>query len=351
MAEEKKKDILINPITTTSSILLEEENKKKDKKPLLTGFDRLDAILTNGVKQGLYVIGGGTGSGKTTFAWQIANFFAHQSQPVLYFALEMDSIELIHKALANTMCRDYFTTPKLFEDVGFHMTQLVNTKDIPHMEIGDVLAMNRDWNVFTKGCLYVYDTNAMLKQSNPLGFIKEVIVQFIKETKITPVVFIDYLQIAAVPGKGETDKAAVDRVMHGFINLKSKYHLPIFLLSSLNRASYTQPVTLSSFKESGSVEYGANVLLGLQEYGMESNIVSDNMTEAEQKKRAFLTHKQNNEKKKNGMPIAMELKVLKQRDGSSGDSILFDFYPQYATYIPFEQDADGNYVSRRTLGF
>ena len=43
----------------------------------------------------------------------------------------------------------------------------------------------------------------------------------------------------------------------------------ILLISALNRFSYNREISLESFKESGSIEYSADVILGMQYQGME----------------------------------------------------------------------------------
>ena len=45
--------------------------------------------------------------------------------------------------------------------------------------------------------------------------------------------------------------------------LSSSYNLPVIALSSLNRYSYNKDVAVSSFKESGNIEYASNILLGM----------------------------------------------------------------------------------------
>ena len=48
--------------------------------------------------------------------------------------------------------------------------------------------------------------------------------------------------------------------------------MPIVGISSFNRENYTAPVNLSSFKESGSIEYSSDVLIGLQYDGMDYEV-------------------------------------------------------------------------------
>ena len=67
---------------------------------------------------------------------------------------------------------------------------------------------------------------------------------------------------------------------------------------------------MEAFKESGAVEYGCDVLIGLQLKGAEKK--DFNPTE---------------EKKKD--PRQVELIILKNRQGRVGDKILFSYYPMF----------------------
>ena len=67
-----------------------------------------------------------------------------------------------------------------------------------------------------------------------------------------------------------TDKQNCDATMHELKQLSRDFHLPILLISSFNRDSYWTPVDMNCFKESGSIEYGCDVLLALQYDGMKA---------------------------------------------------------------------------------
>ena len=79
--------------------------------------------------------------------------------------------------------------------------------------------------------------------------------------------------------------------------------------------SYDSPVSMASFKESGAIEYSSDVLLGLQYKGMD---------EADPKNSRGITEKQRKSERRE-----LELKILKNRNGASGESIYFDYYPQF----------------------
>ena len=78
------------------------------------------------------------------------------------------------------------------------------------------------------------------------------------------------LQILAAPeGKGSlTDKQAVDESLRVLKSLSDSRKLPVVLISSLNRESYDQPVSLRSYKDTGSIEYSCDTVLGMQYRGV-----------------------------------------------------------------------------------
>ena len=85
----------------------------------------------------------------------------------------------------------------------------------------------------------------------------------------------------------------------------------ILLISALNRFSYNREISLESFKESGSIEYSADVILGMQYQGMERT----------RGKNAFSL-----EEAKARNPRKLELTLLKMRYGQDGVRIPLEFY-------------------------
>lgn len=71
-----------------------------DTKPMRTGFTYLDGFMDGGLYEGLYCIGGGTSTGKTTLAMQIADNIAANGTDVLIFSLEMARYELMARSIS-----------------------------------------------------------------------------------------------------------------------------------------------------------------------------------------------------------------------------------------------------------
>ena len=80
--------------------------------------------------------------------------------------------------------------------------------------------------------------------------------------KKSPVVFIDYLQL--IPSSKENIKNGIDDTVRKLKTFQRDTNTTFIVISSFNRANYNQPVAFESFKESGGIEYSADVVFGLQ---------------------------------------------------------------------------------------
>lgn len=224
-----------------------------------TGLANLDAMLHGGIRPGLTIMGGATGTGKTMLALQIADRIAMSGRPVLYAALEMGRDELIARSVS-----------RMSADVeAEHGTP----GTIDHLSLldGDTNAASGyamiDYFKQIGPHMYHFtldDAGLMTAHS-----VRE-IAQTIAELRGTPpVVFVDYLQLLAPESERMTDKQAADRNVWALKQLARRLDTPVFAISSFNRASYKTGDDVSdvegqaAYKESGSIEYTAEVLLNL----------------------------------------------------------------------------------------
>ena len=137
------------------------------------------------------------------------------------------------------------------------------------------------------------------------------------------IVVIDYLQIM---GGAEhlTDKQNTDNNVLGLAQLSRDFKIPVVAISSLNRAATNGKVNISSFKESGGIEYSAHGVWALDFQGAG--------------KEGF-----DSTKAKEDSPRKMELMILKGRNGRvfSSEGIKFDYYPAYNLFV----EEDGGVLS------
>lgn len=98
--------------------------------------------------------------------------------------------------------------------------------------------------------------------------VRQTVERHVSFTGNVPVVVIDYLQILSPYDVRATDKQNVDKSVLELKRISRDFKTPVIGISSLNRAGYKDVVSMESFKESGAVEYGSDVLIGLQLNGV-----------------------------------------------------------------------------------
>ena len=293
-----------------------------------TGFPHLDEKIDGGLRAGLYVIGAISSLGKTSFCIQLADNIAKTGKPVLFVSLEMAREELTAKIISRLTYeisqgkgngnRDAKTTIKVLnthEHKGYTLTAQATIN-----EAIEELEARADKLVILEG---VGDVTA--------NRIKTKARQAEKVYGEAPVVIVDYLQILA-PEEGYrgTDKQATDKNVLELKRLSRDLNTPVIAISSFNRDNYNEPVGLSSFKESGAIEYTADVLLGIQLAGMDyqKGEVEKSTKRRDRIKELRSTAEQNG---RTGKAQGLELKILKNRKGSRG-ALRLDYVPMFNSF-------------------
>lgn len=289
--------------------------KDSAERPIIsTGFEGFDKKLGGGLYEGLYVVGAVSSLGKTTFVTQVADQIAQQGTDVMFFSLEMSKDEIIAKSVSRlTMIECINRKNDLTE-------ALQLSKSTRQILTG---SMYKNFNEEEKGII----TRALKKYSEYSDklYIREEIGSFgveeltkavrehIRITKRTPVVCIDYLQILAPSEPRASDKQNTDKAVLELKRLARECHVPVLAISSLNRESYSSAISMSAYKESGAIEYSSDVLIGMQFSGAG-------------------TKDFDLEKQKRRVPRAVEVRILKNRNGMTGTVMPFDYYPAQNYY-------------------
>ena len=268
------------------------------QKPIPTGFPLLDETLGGGLFAGLYTLGAITSLGKTSLVMQIADNVAKSGRDVLVFSLEMSQVELVARSLA-----------RLTYDIGIEegtgkvyasTTRQILSKDRTGRD-GEILyqALAR-YDKDYRPHLFIEESVGMTGVED----IRQIVQTHTEIMGIAPIVIVDYLQILAPFDVRATDKQNTDRAVLELKRLSREYSTPVIAISSFNRASGSGEVRLENFKESGAIEYGSDVCLGL--FLDESSGVDIN------------------ERKKNEVRKVVA-SVLKNRAGETGGQIRYDY--------------------------
>ena len=148
--------------------------------------------------------------------------------------------------------------------------------------------------------------------------IVEQVKEHIKKKKKPPVVIVDYLQILMPHSEKGTDKANTDYSILTLKRLSRDYKIPVIVISSFNRENYSNRVSMQAFKESGAIEYSADVLIGLQLMGTGEK--DFDVDEA-----------------KSRNPREIEAIVLKNRNGRTGGKIGYKYYSMFNYFEELEE--------------
>ena len=282
-------------IKNTTEILQDYLNYIQDevkikKTPL--GFEKIDKLLNGGLPNGLITLGAIPSLGKTTFMLQVADNMANlDNTKVLFFSLEMSRYNLISKSLSRLTYLNENSQDLTYDELEF------NNENV---DFGSILADYEPIanNLYTID--YIYD----------IRDIVAFITQFREcNSNSNVVVIIDYLQYILCGGGN--DKQAIDLITKRLKELSKSLGITIVAISSLNRANYGGNITMESFKESGSIEYTSDILMGLE-------YINTNATDRDV------------EAKK--CPRKVAISVIKNRYGSLG-KVNMDFYTKYNTYV------------------
>lgn len=294
---------------------IQELNENKDKKAITTGFHLLDRELGGGFYSGFYVLGAIPSLGKTTLAVQIADNIAAQGHDVLFFSLEMSKLEIVSKSLS----REQF---KVSTEKAAGTREILNGQfDIATMKKAATAYIPTSRNLFiVEGG---FNTNIM-KLRDRIG-------EHIRLRGTKPVVFVDYLQILRPIDDRMNDKQATDRNVTQLKIISREYDIPVVAVSSFNRTNYAAPVGFESFKESGSIEYTADVMMGMQLQGIHEILEMGKNKEYEKREKL--------NKIKSEIPRKIELIILKNRNGKAFATVGFDFYPKFNLFTK-ERETD-----------
>lgn len=275
-------------------------------KPISTGFPGLDEKLGGGLFEGLYFIGAISSLGKTTLVCQIADQIAATGHDVMIFSLEMSHQELMVKSISRLSGLIAAT-----EKIGTGMKGLT-TRDLLN-KVRNVWTPEELNLIYYAFSIYgIFASNIYIEQgSGDIGVkhIRDQVEKHIRETGREPVVIIDYIQLLApYSEKYVTDKQNVDKTVLELKRCSRDLGISVIGISSLNRQNYKEEISMTAFKESGSIEYGADVLIGLQLTGTGTD--GFDVEEAKRK-----------------IPREVDVKILKNRNGPTGHIINFLYCP------------------------
>lgn len=283
-----------------------------------TGFSNLDDEM-HSFQPGIYIVGGLPALGKTSFALQLLNQMAQQGENCIFVSYEMSAGFLFSKLLAYEVCR--------LETDNFN-NSIINPNDI--LREHPLTATKISNGIFHEHEKFYLHAKQNLRDSLKNFRIWEVndvsiatllsrLQSFCSKFARPPIVVIDYIQILAM--NGNNPKNALDSALHDIIDCRRNTNITFIIVSSLNRANYSTDISFESFKETGTLEFSADVIWGLQ---LE--------TQGERNHQSVKSAKNEN-------PRFIQLKCLKNRFGANFD-VGFKYYPAVDLFLPNDEYGD-----------
>ena len=319
-AEEAKSEYLKTSAGRSVSAFLDTITANAVKPRLSTGFRSIDDALDGGLYTGLYFIGAVSSLGKTTLTLQMADNLAKQGRDVLFFSLEQSKFDLMSKSISRETFL-YCRSNGLYTGNAKSNLAIMDGRRWAGFSDTEKEVMKGAFSAYRNFADHVFIHEGVGNIS--VDEIREKVRTHISLTgNKFPVVFIDYLQIlkAAEGDERATDKQVVDRNVTALKQLSRDFDITVCAVSSLNRENYRNKISMSAFKESGAIEYGSDVLIGLQFSG--AGEVGFDIDEAKTKD-----------------PREIEFCILKNRNGrTTSDGIPLLFYPVFNCFT----DGDGN---------
>lgn len=272
-----------------------------------SGYANLDKITQ--IYPGLYVIGAISSLGKTTFIYQMCDQMARNSETVLYFSFEQSRLELTTKSLARTMA----------ETIGVDKAMsAIEIRENHHDDrVGEAIVAYAK----TASNTHIVDCSFFANFND----IEDVVMTSINEGK-KPIVVVDYLQVIQSSNSRMTTKESIDEIVKQLKQLQKKYNLVVMVISSINRQNYLSPIDFDSFKETGGIEYTADVVWGLDFLTMYAENYPTLKPETMKKEVIKVAKREN--------PRKIRLTNLKNRFGEVGYICDFNYYPHRDMFVP-----------------
>lgn len=303
-AEARYRDALRSMrVTDTADTLADVFTMRGATDPVPTGLKTLDAAIGGGLFPGLVVLGAISSLGKTTLTLQIADSIAESGRTVLFATIEQSARELVCKSVSRTMramgnpAHDLATAQEMFD--------ATRRRTWSPSKVAAFEAACSEYAAKVAPRMHYIEGNGPVSVAE----IRRVADAMRAHDGTPPVVFVDYLQLLAPVSERDTDKQTADKNVTALRQMARDLQTPVVVISSLNRSSYSGVISMDSFKESGGIEYGADLALGLQPEGMADATAQDKGTSTKCVDKAVDMCKRATERR-------CEIVVLKNRNGA-----------------------------------
>lgn len=224
-----------------------------------TGLEALDDLLGGGYGEGLHLLGGITGGGKTSLALQIATHNALEGRPVIFASYEQSRLELWGRIASRLTNVPYNAIKRgTYDDHG--QTLLTSSVLRSDSDWSKLEAVSKNLKIVEGGDALSRSTSAYTVET--LATTARAIAE---ERGAPPLIIVDYMQRLPAPPELRI-RDVRERVGYAAgllqVNLAREIGCPVLALSSIGRMSYKLVEKdledrLAALKEAGELEYTA----------------------------------------------------------------------------------------------
>lgn len=217
-----------------------EEKKKGDVKVVPTGFSVLDSYLNKGIRPGdLVLVGARPSVGKSSFALSVAYNAAKLGKKVLFFSIEMSSLELYERLLSfdtelpcSTIINGTASKKKVEQGYANLSTLKISVAELSRATSRDVEKIVQDFLL-----------------DNPIDLI-----------------VVDYIQFLSDKGtKNGSDANRVGQISRNLKSLARATMIPVLCPTQLSRkpeeGGKTREPRLADLRDSGNLEQDADIVI------------------------------------------------------------------------------------------
>ena len=240
--EPEKKVIDVTKFLDTEKRITAEYNEQYVRIPFAS--DDLLSIMQSKMNGGLiggrtYVLGGIPSAGKTVLINNMADNMCLNGHPVLFFSYDDGAIELRYRTFSRFS--------------GFDIEEFNNRK----LSESDLKAIFNNESVSS-----ICKSKYVVQENIKIEDWPEIITKIKARHNKAPVIMIDYLRKVKTGSNRMDERLRVDEILSSLTNMAKTYNLPVVVISELSRESYKtgQRLSMTSFKESGNIEYEASWL-------------------------------------------------------------------------------------------
>ena len=275
-------------------------------KGISTGFSHLDFMLNGLHPTDFILIAARPGMGKTSFAMNIVENVALDSNKVCaVFSLEMGKEQLAQRMLCSVaeVSQENATKGNLTPD---------EWSDIHQAQTG-----------LSRAKIFVNDSTAI----TPTEMLSKC--RRIKQKYGLDLVMIDYIQLMSTGSRSsDSRQQEVSEISRSLKILAKDLNVPVLALSQLSRGVESRPdhkPQLSDIRESGAIEQDADIVMFIHRPDYYKNQASE-------------------EEKAKMQPNISEIIVAKHRNGPIGSSFLY-FKNDCTKFLDTKKDAEGKYYA------